>query len=50
MFIPFPNGPDLSPYVGVVMAACVIVAAAALALVTLIVVTGGFRDKNRGNR
>ena len=50
MFAPFPNGPDLSPYVGAVVLAVVVVAAAAIALLVLVLATGGFRDKNRGNR
>ena len=50
MFTPFPNGPDLSPYVGAVVLAAIVVAAAAIALLVLVLDTGGFRDKNRGNR
>ena len=50
MFTPFPNGPDLSPYVGAVVLAVIVVAAAALILAVVIALTGGFRDKGRDNR
>lgn len=44
------NTPDLWPYVALVIGAVVVVGAAALGLCAVIIITGGFRDKNRGTR